>query len=67
METKPIKLSPKKGGNGYISSYSINLGVKEVATCGFLDESGKPLKVEKVLDPDNKQIIIRLAKDEAGE
>ena len=38
MQSKPIKLSPKKGGNGYVSSYSVNLGCAEVRNVGFLDE-----------------------------
>ena len=40
METKDIKLSPKKGGHGHITSYSVNLGSAEVRSCGFLDENG---------------------------
>ncbi|WP_206457909.1 MULTISPECIES: hypothetical protein [Anaerovoracaceae] len=60
METKPIKLSPKKGGNGYVSSYSVNLGIKEVVACNFLDETGTPLEIEKVIDTEKNQIIIRL-------
>ena len=61
METKPIKLSPKRGGNGYVSSYSINIGCAEVRDVGFLDENGTPLAVEKVIDIEHNQIIIRLA------
>lgn len=60
METKDIKLSPKKGGHGHITSYSINLGSAEVRSCGFLDEDGIPLGIEKIIDPENHQIIIRL-------
>ncbi len=64
MQIKPIKLSQKKGGNGYVSSYSVNLGCTEVRTVGFLDDNGKPLPLEKVIDSENQQIIIRL---KAGE
>lgn len=59
MTVKPIKLSPKRGGNGYISSYSINLGASEVKRCGFIDEEGNPLPIEKYIDTENAQIIIR--------
>lgn len=62
MKTKPIKLSPKKGGNGYISSYTINIGVAEAKECGLLDDKGNPLPVVKKIDRDNKQIIISLDK-----
>lgn len=64
MQVKPIKLSPKKGGNGYVSSYSVNLGCAEVRTVGFLDNESNPLPLEKVIDTENNQIIIRL---KAGE
>ncbi len=60
MTVKPIRLSPKKGGNGYISSYSINLGVSEVKECGFIDEDGNPLPIEKYIDTENNQIVIRI-------
>ena len=53
MQIKPIKLSQKKGGNGYVSSYSVNLGCTEVRTVGFLDDNGKPLPLEKVIDSEN--------------
>ena len=59
METKDIKLSPKKGGHGHITSYSVNLGSAEVRSCGFLNAEG-PLPIEKIIDPENHQIIIRL-------
>ena len=57
---KPIKLSPKKGGNGYISSYSVNIGSSEAKACGFVDENGNQHQLEKVVDFDNNQIIIRI-------
>lgn len=60
MESKPIILSPKKGGNGYISSFSVNIGIAEARACGLLDDDGNPLPLEKVLDSDSNQIIIRL-------
>lgn len=60
MITKPIKLSPKKGGTGFISSYTVNFGSAEIRECGFVDKDGNVLPVEKVLDPDNNQIIIKL-------
>lgn len=60
METKTIKLSNKKDGYGNISSYTINIGANEAKECGFVDEDGNKLELEKVLDCNNKQIIIRL-------
>lgn len=60
MITKDIKLSPKKGGHGYISSYTVNFGSAEIRECGFIDKEGNVLPVEKILDTENNQIIIRL-------
>lgn len=64
QKSKPIKLSPKKGGNGYISSYSVNLGSSEVRAVGFLDEDGTPLPLEKFIDAENHEIVIRLKSEE---
>lgn len=64
MEAKPIKLSRKRGGNGYVSSYSVNLGCAEVRDVGFLDADGAPFPIEKVIDTEHNRIIIRL---KAGE
>jgi len=55
-----MKLSPKKNGKGFMSSYSINIGSLEAQSVGFLDENNQPLEIEKIIDPENKQIIIKL-------
>lgn len=59
-KAKDIKLSPKKGGHGHVTSYSVNLGSAEVRLCEFLQKDGTPACIEKVVDPENKQIIIRV-------
>jgi hypothetical protein len=63
MKTKPIKLSPKKSGSGYITSYTINIGSAEARQCGFVNQSGSPSPIEKIVDPDNNQIVIKLKQD----
>lgn len=63
-DIRPIKLSPKKGGHGHVTSYSVNIGSAEARECGFVDEVGEPKSVEKVIDYENNQIIIRLSKPE---
>lgn len=60
MQSKPIKLSPKKDGYGNISSYSVNIGANEARQCGFVAEDGTVLDTEKIIDTENNQIIIRL-------
>lgn len=61
MIIKQIKLSPKKGGNGYITSYTINIGSAEARNCGFINSNGEILPIEKLIDYENKQIIIKLS------
>ena len=61
---RPIKLSPKKGGHGHVTSYSVNLGSAEVRQVGFLTDSGEPCRLVKIIDEDRQCIIIRKA-DEA--
>ncbi len=54
MHMEPIKLSPKRNGKGYISSYSVSISNKEAQSCGL--ESGRTIKI---VDLDNGQIIIK--------
>lgn len=61
-DPKSIRLSPKRGGHGHVTSYTVNLGSAEVREVGFLDANGEQLPVEKILDPEHNCIIIRLAK-----
>jgi len=60
METKSIKLSPKRNGYGQVTSYSVNIGASEARQCGFVSEDGSVLPIEKVLDYENNRIIIKL-------
>ncbi|MDL2248599.1 hypothetical protein LJB89_02770 [Tyzzerella sp. OttesenSCG-928-J15] len=59
-----MKLSPKKNGKGYVTSYTINLGTAEARQAGFINADGEPLEVQKIIDPENNQIIIKLADHE---
>ena len=58
MEIKKIKLSAKRGGNGYVSSYSVNIGSNEARTCGLVSAEHQILLC-KVVDDENEQIIIK--------
>lgn len=58
MEIKEIKLSAKKGGNGYVSSYSVNIGSNEAQICGLIS-TDEPVLLCKVVDDENKQIILK--------
>lgn len=63
MESKPIKLSPKKDGYGNVSSYSVNIGASEARQCCFIDSDGNTQQIEKLIDIENNQIIIRLSQE----
>ncbi len=58
MEIKQIRLSPKRGGNGFISSYSVNIGIREAREC-FGSEDLSQAPIVKLLDPQSRQIILR--------
>lgn len=58
MTQKAVVLSPKKGGNSCISSYTINIGNKEATSVGFVGDDVKPVKI---IDEKNWQIIIQRA------
>ena len=54
MYIEPIKLSPKRNGKGYTSSYSINIAPKEAQICGLIDN-----RIIKIIDEKNGQITIK--------
>lgn len=54
MRIEQIKLSPKKGGNGYISSFSVSIGIKEATLCNLV---GK--RIIKIVDERKKKIVIK--------
>jgi len=55
-----MKLMPKKGGHGHVTSYLVSIGSAEARKTGFVSENGEPLELEKVIDEENQQIIIRV-------
>ena len=59
MNIKKIKLIPKKAGNGYISSFTINISLKEALQLGFINEDKSINDIEKVID--DERLIIRKA------
>ena len=54
MHLESIKLSPKKGGNGYTSSYTFSIGSKEASACGLI---GK--KLIKIIDEEAGVISLK--------
>ena len=54
MSLETIKLSQKKNGKGYISSYSVSISNKEAQDCRMV---GK--RIIKIIDPDQGEIILK--------
>lgn len=54
MSIETIKLSQKKNGKGYISSYSVSISNKEAQDCQMF---GK--RIIKIIDPDRGEIILK--------
>lgn len=54
MRMESIKLSPKKGGNGYVSSYSVSIAQSEAKLCHLPRQH-----VIKIVDTEKQEIIIR--------
>ena len=59
MQAKKIKLSPKKDGYGNISSFTVNISLKEALILGFINEDKTINDIEKVIEED--KLIIRKA------
>lgn len=54
MAIESIKLSPKKNGKGYVSSYSVSISNKEIHSCGM---AGK--RIIKIIDKNCSEIVIK--------
>lgn len=54
MKMESIKLSPKKGGNGYVSGYSISIAQKEAELCQLVNQ-----RIIKCVDEEKHEITIR--------
>ncbi|MCL1995561.1 MAG: hypothetical protein FWG63_05070 [Defluviitaleaceae bacterium] len=59
-----MKLIPKKGGHGYISSYTVNISLKLAKSCGFVDEKGNCHNLEIVGNPCEKTITIKVVESQ---
>lgn len=54
MRIESVKLSPKKGGNGYVSGYSVSIAGKEAELCNMTGQ-----RIIKCIDEERQEIIIR--------
>lgn len=54
-----------KAGNGYVSGYTLSVSTSEARALGFIDENGERVELEKILDEENHQLIIRIKPPES--
>ena len=55
-----MKLRANKNGAGYVTSYNILLGSSEARRVGFIDENGNGRELDKVVDEERMEILIRI-------
>ena len=57
MSIETIKLSPKKNGKGYASSYSVSISNKEASDCSLVGN-----QIIKIIDSSKQEIVIKAKK-----
>lgn len=57
MKIKRIYLSQKRGGNGYISGFSVSIGKNEAQACGFI-QNDRPLLMCKIVDEEKGKLLL---------
>ena len=62
-----MKLRPRKGGHGHVTSYDVSIGSAEARRAGFVDESKQLIELEKIVDEVNKEIVIRIKQPKSKE
>jgi len=55
-----MKLRANRGGHGHVTSYTLSVGSAEARRVGFLDENGKSLEIEKIVDERAGTITLRV-------
>jgi hypothetical protein len=55
-----MKLHPRKGGHGHITSYMAIIGSAEARRAGFIDNAGESVELEKLVDEAAHTITIRI-------
>ena len=60
VKIRKIRLSPKKGGNGFVSSYSVNIGSDEAKECGMIVDGEQNPLIIKCIDAAQQRTIIQV-------
>ena len=58
-----MKLRVNKNGQGYVSNYTLSIATNEARRLGFTSEDGERLELEKIIDEENGQLIVRIKKE----
>lgn len=61
-----MRLYQNRGGHGHVTSYTLSIGSAEARRLGFVDENGERVELEKILDEENHQLIIRIKPSESN-
>lgn len=56
-----MKLQPKKGNGGHITSYRLIIGSREARDAGFVQADGTTMELKKTVDLEHRRIVIELA------
>lgn len=59
-----MRLTPRKGNGGHITSYNVTIGSREAWEVSFLMEDGTAKPVKKTVDTEKHRIIIELDEQE---
>jgi len=55
-----MKLIPKKAGNGYVSSYTVNISLKTARNCGLINEDKTVNEIELIENKEDNSVTIKV-------
>lgn len=55
-----MKLYQNRGGHGHVTSYTLSIGSAEARRLGFVSADGERVELEKIIDENNHQLIVRI-------
>lgn len=55
-----MRLRVNRAGNGYVSGYTFAISISEARRLGFVAADGERVELEKIIDENNHQLIVRI-------
>ena len=55
-----MRLSPKYGNGGHVTSYTLNVGSREAREAGFIREDGSRRELKKIIDTEHNTITFTI-------